>query len=275
MEKSKKFLGILVVLLALLGASATVASAATINEQVTFYGFAIGWFFLAIAGLMIVIPLLMKKKSILKAPVFVIFVIIFGIVGAICFADMPANVVNPSSASITPDVTWKVTPSCTSNTTRINTDAKTITITCDVNLTSGAMYFKNNEGLAFVSPTLTFNCRPDPNSGSVTDLTQGATMQVTATDPGKVIYYGGTDYSLLAKTSAGTETYLNWTYGGSAELEDRLITIQFGTTGVVNLTMDWNEAGVTKMSAGDSKTIPLSVAGENWTIQLFVSSVFT
>jgi hypothetical protein len=274
--KQNKIFGMLVALLALLGAGATVASAATLNEQITLMGFAIGYVFLAIAAIMVIIPLLMKKKTILKAPVFVIFVIIFAVIGAISFADMPDNLVNPqNTGAITPDVTWKVTASATGNTTRINDDANTITVTCDVNFTSGAMYFKGNEGLAFVSPTVTFNCRPDPNSGSVTDLTQGATMEATATDPGKVIYSGGTDYALVTKNSEGTKAYLNWTYDGSTENEDRLVTVQFGATGVVNFTVDWNEAGVSKMAEGDSKTIPLSVAGETWTVQIFVSTVYT
>lgn len=275
MKTRKMFLGILVVLLALLGAGMTAVSAATINEQITFYGFAIGWFFLGIAAVMVVIPLLMKKKNILKAPVFVIFVIIFAVIGLVCFADMPVNIISPPSAQVTPDVTWKVTTTATGNTTRINDAAKTITVFCDVNSTAGTMTFKAAKWLPFVSPTISFNCRPDPNSGSVTDLTQGATMQVTATDPGKVIYSGGTDYALLVKTTDGTQTYLNWTYAGSTERENRLITIQFGTTGVVNFTLNWNEAGVSKMLAGDSKTIPLNVAGESWTIQLFVGTVYT
>ncbi|MBE3085800.1 MAG: hypothetical protein IMZ64_06240 [Bacteroidetes bacterium] len=274
MKKKNMFLAMLATFIALLGAGTSVASAATLNNEISFYGFGIGILFLGIAALMILIPILMKKKTILKAPVFVIFVVIFGVIGLVSFADIPDSVFAPTAGIITPDVTWKVTTTATGNSTRINDVAKTITVTVDVNVTSGAVYYKGGK-TTFVTPTIQFACRPDPSSGSITDLTQGATMQATASDPGKVIYYGGTDYSLISRNTDGSKALLAWVYDGSTEYESRLITIQFGSTGTVNLTIDWNEAGVSKMSAGDSKTIPVSIAGENWIVQLFVSTVNT
>jgi hypothetical protein len=273
MKKKNMFFGMLVAFMTLLGAGATVASAATLNENITVSGIAIGWIFLGIAALMIIVPFLMKKKTLMKSPIFVIFVVIFGVIGLVSFADMPDSVFAPT-AQVTSDVAWKVTATATGNSTRVNDVAKTITVTVDVNVTAGTVLYKGSS-LAFVTPTIQFACRPDPSSGSITDLTQGATMQAAATDPGKVIYYGGTDYSLISRNTDGSKALLAWVYDGSTEYESRLITIQFGTTGTVNLTVDWNEGGVSKMSAGDSHTIPVSIAGESWIVQLFVSTVNT
>ncbi len=271
MEKGKIF-GMVVALVALLWAGVTSVAAKKLGEDYSVQGIQLGWVLIIAVVAVYAVAFLMKagKKTVAKLTPIMAILVIAGL--ALSFVDAP-NAVVPTGA-ITPNVTWKVTATTATANTTIDQNTKIITCIASVNSTSGKMVPKGKAG-TFVNPKITFACRPDPESGSIVDLTQGASMQVRGSDPGKVIYSGGTDYALINKDSSGVKTYINWTYAGNTETVDRIITVQFGDTGNVNLSIYYNAAGVSKSLAGKTYSIPLTVAGESWVLSLYIDTVYT
>jgi len=290
--KQNKIFVVLAVLVALLGAGASAASAASMNDTTVLMGYGIGYWFLAFAVLFGLVAVLVmkatgKKASLGKASVpFVVLAAIMIILSVVSFSSNTGFSDTTNLSVNTPDVTWTIVATATGNATTIDPINRIITIQCAVNSTSGLMKLRGWTGAgagtasAYVAPTISFACSPNIPNGATT-LTTSATLTAIATDPGNCITSSttGTQYALVLKEPITQQAYINWSTGVGATLSatrlTKQITVLQGATSVLNLTENFNDLGVSTLPAGSSKSIPITFqfgdSQENWVLQLFVS----
>jgi hypothetical protein len=288
MKQNKMFL-VLVALCVLLGAGATVASATSLNDSSVLMGYGIGYWFIGFAALFGIIALVTMKISGHKAhpgKISIPFIIIAAVMMVLSVVSFSSNTGITGTTNLnvnTPDVTWTITATTTSNVTTIDPTNRIITIQCAVNSTSGAMKLRGwtqGAASAFVPATISFACQPNIPNGATT-LTTSATLTASASDPGNCITSTttGVAYALILKEPVSQQAYLNWTTGVGATLNTQRLTKQItvlqGSSTTLNFTENFNDLGVSVLPAGTSKSIPITFqfgsGQENWVIQLFVS----
>ena len=289
MKQNKVFV-MLAMLVVLLGAGASVASATSMNDTTVLMGYGIGYWFLGFAilfglGAVLVMKATGKKASLGKASVpFVVLAAIMIILSVVSFSSNTGFSSTTNLTENTPDVTWTITATANGNATTIDPTNRIITVQCSVNSTSGLMRVRGYNALAFVAPTISFACQPGIPDGATT-LTTSATLTASATDPGNCITSttDGTQYALILKEPVSQQAYINWSTGVGATLSatrlTKQITVLQGATTVLNLTENFNDLGVSKLPAGTSKSIPVTFrfgsGQESWVLQIFVTSVYT
>ena len=275
--KRKNILAMLLIALIAAGLSVTTASA-SVGDGYGVMGFGLGWILLGGVGVVIVLAWgkVIKKAALKPITPILAVLVIAGLV--LQFVDMPVD----ETAGITPDIEWSVVGAlqtypavgCT-----LDNNARSISLMAVANTSSGRLMWSNStSGLDigwghWMPIVINFSVTPTQTAG-VTDLTSGATTLLETTDPGKVVYAGGQSYDLIAKDSSGIQPLQNWTYTGTTEYGQRYITTQFGASGSVLLTINYNEAGVSKAATGKSFSFAATIAEETWTITLTIVNQF-
>jgi len=269
MKKLNKILGMMLIAMLTLVASALTASAA-IGDDYSVSGVGLGW---VLIGIVIVIALivwgLQVKSKVIKpfVPVLAILVIA-GL--ALQFVDVAAD----TAASVTDDVTWDVT--CTSSTAdlTIDNDARTITklIWADVDL--AVINATDDSVWAGVTddPDLNFSITPSMAIG-VSSTTNQATTSCSVLTPDQAFTEDSTSYALFEEVSSGGDRNLAWTTDGTSDYENKLCTVTIGASETARLVIGLLDDGLSQREAGESHSFQISVGGVTYTMTVIISAL--
>ena len=269
MKKTHKIIGILLVAMLTIGASAITASAAVIGDGYSVYGIGLGWFLI---GAVIVIAIVAWAVQITKAalkPLVPILVIVF--IAGLCLQGIE---VAEEPAEITPDVTWSVSAVCGTDDVTVDNDARTITalVWADVDLE----VINGTDDAAWVTitddPLINFTVSPSMEVG-ISETTQQATTRCIVNNPDKTFTEDATSYDLFADASGGEYKDLKWTADGTDEYEDRLCTVTIGSSETVQLQIIWLDDGLSQCEAGETETFTISLGGITYTMTVIVSAL--
>lgn len=196
------------------------------------------------------------------------------VVGLVLWIVNPAitGVIEEAQIAVDTGVNWEVT--CTASDAvvcTVNNDARTITTTVFANITSNALYKRDNS-TAFADPTLAFKCRPLSVSAEAKKNDDIYTAKVAITDPGKVCD-SGSSY-LFSRATGQVKANLPWTADGVTKYETNYVSVAYGSSEYANLTLYFNDAGIANSNAlaGDSYTYYMDVCGITYTGSISIVS---
>jgi len=249
---------------------AITASAAKLGDPYSWAGVQIGWVFIIVAVIVgLILWYFLTKALFKKSIVFLALLVAFGLVLAL--TDVA---VEPVVTEITPGVSWSVTASEQQggNITIDNTDNKII-IMCHVNSTDGTIL--DDDDTAFTVPIINFTINPTVTEG-LTDLDLGATTLGSVVNPDAAFTVSGTSYDLFSDvTGVSSDKDLMWTADGTDEYEYHYCTVQFGTSEVAELEVNYNPAGVSQLDVGTIKSTTINIGGQTYTMSLIITGVIT
>jgi len=246
------------------------ASAAKLGDPYTWVGVQLGWV-IVIAAVIIGLILWYALKIGPFKKTLPLIAVLMGIGLVLALTDVA---VEPVPTEITPGVTWSVTASEQQggNLTIDNTDNKII-IMCHVNSTDGTIL--DDDDTAFTVPIINFTINPTVTEG-LTDLDLGATTLGSVVNPDAAFTISGTSYDLFSDvTGVSSDKDLMWTADGTDEYEYHYCTVQFGTSEVAELEVNYNPAGVSQLDVGTIKSTTINIGGQTYTMSLIITGVIT
>lgn len=250
--------------------SAVTVSAAKIGDPYTWAGVQIGWV-LVIAAVVITLILWYALKTAPFKKALPILAIIGAIGLVLAMTDVAVEPAPPGE--ITPGVTWSVSATAYAGANiTIDNDANDIIIMAHVNSTEGIIQSCTGNSPTFVDPIINFTISPSQTVG-LTDLDLGATTLGSVTNPDQAFTVSGTSYDLFSDVSGvSSDKDLAWVADGTTEYEFHYCTVQFGTSEVAQLTLVYNPAGVSQLTAGTIKTTSVTIGGTLYSISIIIVS---
>ena len=280
MKRTKKILGIIAMICAMVGTLVTTASAATWGSQYSVGGIGLGWILIGLAALVAILTWAKVLGKALVKPLVPVIAIMFIAGIAMEFVDVTPQA---DTASATPPVTWSVTTAVDSATNQTTTDddARTITILCKVNSTSDTMNNTWDEvgqvgsKSGFVNPVINFTIEPSQTEGIIsTDLAVAGVAVVN--NPDQEFTEDSTTYDLFADASSENKKDVNWTGSGTAsDYESKYYTVNFGSEDYAILTIVFLDDGICELEAGESESFTITVCGITYTATIIVTEVLT
>lgn len=263
--KLRKILPLLMVFI--LSAMATIASAAKIGDPYSWYGIQIGYILIIVAVVIAIILWAWKgvTTALFKKIVWpFVFLAILGLVFAL--TDVA---VEPEVAEITPGVTWSVSTTDDGG-GNVTTDdnLNKIIIMCNINSTTDTMW-DLDAGETFTVPIINFTITPTVTEG-LTDTTLAATTIASVINPDVSFTEAGTSYDLFDDVNGGDKSVAWTAEDGTTEYEWRYCTVQFGSSATVLLTVTYNAEGVSQLDIGTIKSTSISIGGQTYTMSLII-----
>jgi len=269
MKKLRNFMPALIVfILSIVGV--TTASAAKLGDAYTWWGVQIGWIII-IGAIVIGIAAwaLLKAKPAKKLVIPVVILLAAGLL--LVVTDVTVHV---DELDITPGVSWSVTATeQQGGNITIDNDLNKIVIMCNVNSTAGTIL--DIDDTAFTVPIINFTIAPTVTEG-LTDLELGATTMCSVPSPDASFTVSGTSYDLFSDVTGTTgDKDVMWTADGTDEYEWHYCTVQFGSSEVAELEINYNPAGISQLDAGTIKSSVITIGGETYTLTIIIVTVNT
>jgi len=270
MNKTKKIITMVLLVFGAMLTLVNTVSAAKLGDPYSWAGVQIGWVFV-IAAVIVGLALwyFLKSAPFKKSLVPLAIIVAFGLI--LSLTDVAVEI---TPAEVTPGVSWSVTASEQQggNLTIDNTDNKII-IMCHVNSTAGTIL--DDDDTAFTIPILNFTINPTVTEG-LTDLDLGATTLGSVVSPDAAFTVSGTSYDLFSDvTGVSSDKDLMWTADGTDEYEYHYCTVQFGTSEVAELEVNYNPAGVSQLDVGTIKSTSITIGGQTYTMTLIITGIIT
>ena len=270
MKKLRKIIPLSLIAFILLIVGTITASAAKLGDPYSWAGVQIGWVLIIAAVIIgIILWYALKTAAFIKSLPILAIVVAAGLILGI--TDVA---VEPVVAEVTPGVSWSVTASEQQggNLTIDNTDNKII-VMCHVNSTAGTIL--DDDDTAFTVPIINFTINPTVTEG-LTDLDLGATTLGSVMSPDAAFTVSGTSYDLFSDvTGVSSDKDLMWTADGTDEYEYHYCTVQFGTSEVAELEVNYNPAGVSQLDVGTIKSTTITIGGQTYTMSLIITGIIT
>lgn len=271
--KMRKYYASLLIAFILSIVGTITVSAAKIGDPWTYGGIQIGWWIFGGVVAVSAILLLVFKAKVLKAA-WKGFVIM-GVIAVAGLVVANFDVAIPTEpAEITPGVTWSVTASeQQGGNITIDNSENEILVMCHVNSTAGTIL--DDDDTAFTVPIINFTISPTVTEG-LTDLELGATTMASVLSPDAAFTVSGTSYDVFSDVTGVTgDKDVMWTADGTDEYELHYCTVQFGTSEVVELEVNYNPAGISQRDAGTIISKIISIGGQTYTLTLIITGVIT
>jgi len=273
MKKLNKILGMLVIEMLAVVASAITASAA-IGDDYSVGGVGLGW---VLVGIVVVIALIAWGMQVTKAAIkpFVPILAVLLIVGlALQYVE-----VAPEAADITDTVTWEVSATVDAGNMTIDNDARTINIQFFQNTTDAKINGTTATlplGCLWVAPIINFTISPEGSEG-ITTTASYATTRGRVNNPDTTFTEDAATYDLFADASSSGNKDVVWTADGTTAYETRLCTVDMGSSETVLLTLGFLQTGLYRFEIGDSTSFTITLGGITYTATIMCtgSSTFT